>query len=186
MSDNITITKVEHTIYPPTNRIDVTPFFSQPDACQEKLFQHRMLAKPLRQYVIENIKDPLRIALLKADSFLSLVVLFFVIVRSAWRIRGKIGKVTKENSVFVTTHLLLEHKEEFKRRCHLHGRKDMILSAYDIVTAENEHDPVYQFFLTWEGTKIAKDILAGKWPEYAEPPIDLKPYWNTEEVKGNV
>jgi len=169
-------------VYPPTNRIDATAFFGQSDACQEKLFQHRMLAHPLRQYVIEKIKDPLRVALLKVDSFWSLIVLFLVVLQTSWRIKDKVGKVTKENSVYVSTHRLIEHKERFIRLHHHGARKKMIEAAFDIVIAENEHDPYYQFIISDEAEQITKDINSGGWPKFGEPPKDLKPYWINEEV----
>jgi len=175
-----------YEVYPPTARIDPTPFFSQTDACQDKLFSHRMLASPLRQYVIEKIKDPLRVALEKTGSLWSYVVLFFIIFQTAKRLKKHVGKVTKENSVYVTTHRLLEHKERFMRLHHHGTRTKMLLAVYDIIIAENEHDPYYQYILSWEAEGIAKDVISGRWPRYSEPPKDLRPYWDYEkEVMDN-
>ena len=161
--------------------IDATHFFSQPAPCfQEKLFSYRMLASPLRKYVIDKIKDPLRIALEKTGSFWSYIVLFFVIIQTADRIRGKVGKVTKENSIYVTTHRLLEHKERFMELHHNKGRDRMMEAAYDIAIAVNEHDNYYQFIIGEEAEQVFRDILSGKWPLNEEPPKVLKPCWNKE------
>ncbi len=162
------------------NMVDLAPFWNT-GADQTKLFSHRMLAFPLRNYVIEKIKDPLRVAILKEGSFWSLIFLFFVVVRMASRLRGKVGKVTKENSIYITTHRLIEHRERFKQLHHNPGRERMLLAAYDIIIAGNEHDPYYQYILGWEARQIANDINSGMWPVDVRLPEVLRPCWDKEK-----
>jgi len=160
--------------------VDATHFFNQPHPDQTKLFLHKMLSFPLRDYVIKKIKDPLRIAILKAGSFWSYIILFYVIIQSARRLSKKVGKVTKENSIYITTHLLLEHKERFKQIHHNPGRDRMIESAFDIIIAGNEHDVYYQYILGWEAKQIYNDIQAGRWPLDTRLPKVLSPCWKKE------
>ena len=98
--------------------LDVKPYFSQPIATQDMLISEKMLIGKWRNYVIEKAKDPLRIALEKSGSFWSYIVLFFIILRTANRLRKNIGKVTKENTIFSLTHLLIDKKELFSKMHH--------------------------------------------------------------------
>lgn len=159
-------------------QVDASIFFSQPDACQEKLFSYRMLG-PFRKYVI-GVKDTLRVAIEKAGSFWSLILLFIVMVQTAYKIRNKVGKVTKENSVYISTHRLLEHREKLAQLHKNPGRSGMCDNAFDILIAVNEHDPYYGYLMGWEAEQIANDINTGRWPPKGEPPKVLKPCWNKE------
>lgn len=159
--------------------LDASHFFAQPDSCQEKLFSYRMLG-PFRKYVIGEVKNPLRFALEKTSSFWSLVVLFFTVIQTAYRIKSKVGKVTKGNSLYISTHRLLEYKEKLEKLHHNPGRDRMMEAAFDIIIAGNEHDNYYQYILGWVAEQVASDVWSGRWPPNGEPPKVLEPCWNKE------
>lgn len=174
-------------VYPPNPHIDPAPFFSQPDACQGKLFSHRMLASPLRQVVIAKIKDPLRVALENAKGFPSLVILFWTILMTAWRIRKHVGKVTKYNSVYKLTHVILDLAGVVKE-CHLNSaRAIMMNSALEILAAVNEHDRYYQTPLMRSLQYIIKKVEAGELSLEPDPlHKDIAHCWNEKRLKAAV
>ena len=165
-----------------STQIDLS-YFAKGKFDQTRLICHRMLASPLRKYVIEKIKDPLRAALEKADSFWSIIVLMVVVIQTANKLRGKVGKLTKENCIFISTHRILEHKERFQQIHHNQGRDKVMLAAYDIWAAVNEHDAYYRYPIGWEVRQIANDMVAGRWPVDTEPPNVLKPCWDSKKEK---
>ena len=178
--------KMSYQVYPPTSHIDPIPFWSQPSPCQEKLFSHRMLASPLRKYVIEEIKDPLRKALIAGKSFPHLVMTFITIIVTAWKIRKYVGKVTRENSVFRNVHVLLDLAQLVKGCHHNPGREAMVNSATEIAIAVIEHDPYYRHIAYSMANYIINQAEAGRWVTLSEPPPALKSYWDENKFQGGI
>ena len=174
-----------YDVYPATAHIDPEPFFSQPDACQSKLFSHRMLAAPLRYYVIEKIKDPLRKALEAGKSFPQLVALLITIMITAWRIRKHVGKVTHYNSVWKNTHVLLDLGILISQCHHNKMRAKMLDSAIEVIVAIAEHDPYWRHILYSGVNYLIKRANEGKWITVNEGvPEVLKPWWDEEKFLG--
>lgn len=141
------------------------------------LFHHRVLASPLRQEVIAW-KDGLRHSFERVTGFWSILRLLMHTVAVAWKIRNKVGKVTHQNAVYVSTHRLLDYRERFQQ-IHLNGHCDkMIGSAFDILTAINESDSYYRYIFSWVVEQMAKDTVSGRWPLNTEVPKILRPCWN--------
>ena len=182
------LTKITHTevfqVYPPTRHIDPAPFFSRPGWKQTDLFQHKMLAQPLRQRVIE-IKDGLRIVLSKGASFWNLVLVFVHILLMAWRIRKYVGKVTKQNAVYKNVHVMLDLADLIKQ-CHRNpSREPMVNSSMEIAEAIVEHDSYYRGIFYRMVYYIHKKIEAGEWILDIEPfPKDLAHCWDDNKFFG--
>ncbi len=174
-----------YDVYPPNPHIAPVPFWSQPDARQEKLFAHKMLLPPLRQYVIKKIKDPLRKALIARQSFLNLVVVLITIIVVAWRLRKHVGKVTKENSVFKNVHIMLDLAELVKQCHHNRGRDLMLNSFNEIGVAICAHDPYWRYIAFKMADYLIKQAEAGNWVMTDEPPPKvLAPCWDEAKFQG--
>ena len=153
--------------------IDLTYFWNSKGK-QEDLFQYKMLGT-YRRDVIE-IKDKLRVSIENSKSFISYVSLLITVLLTAYRIHKRVGKVTKENAAFITTHRLLEHKERFMRIHTNANRGLMIEKVFDIIIAVNESDLYYAGVLNDEAKQISEDIVSGRWPDIGIPKV-LRPCW---------
>jgi len=159
-------------IYPPTNALDVTHFFVA-GLKQQDLFQHKMLTKPMFDYVINHIKAPFQKALESRKSIPILIYAFLF----AWRIKKHIGKVTKENTIFVSTHNLIDEKEEFFQHHQNPHNNAMFNTGYDIMIAVDGHDPYYEWLYRWHCWQVVKQYHDGKLPALEAPPKDLSKCW---------
>ena len=167
------------SVYPPAKHIDVTHFFKQPEPRQDKLFQHKMLTKPLFDYVI-HVKEPLRKALSSAKSFPDILLILLYAFLFAWKIKRHIGKVTKENTIFVSTHNLIDERAELLKHHHNSHCDAMLGTAYDVALAVTGHDPYYEWLYRWHCWQVVNQYIAGRIPPLEEPPKDLKKCWRYE------
>tara|TARA_Y100000310_G_C20590480_1_gene767740 strand:+ start:185 stop:649 length:465 start_codon:yes stop_codon:yes gene_type:complete len=146
-----------------------------------------MLSFPLRDYVIKNIKDPLRRSLTAGSSFYCLVKVFITILVTAWKIRKHVGKVTKENSVFRNVHVFLDLAELVKECHHNQSRELMLNSANEIAIAIVEHDPYWRYIFYRMVTYLIRQAEVGRWVLADEPPPKaLKPCWDEEKFEGGI
>ena len=143
--------------------IDVTHFANN-NPSQEKLVQHRVL-KTFRDFIIWDYKAPLAKA----------------IIALARRRNKRIGAITKENSVYRVTHMLLGMKEWFNQIYNNPGRNALLNAGWDIIICEVETNPAYRYIFQSIIFKIHGYIKAGDWPpqDPAIPP-ELAPGWKAE------
>ena len=141
---------------------------------QKNLFQHKMLTKPNFDYVVKYIKLPLQKAM-ESRKIIPILIYAFLF---ALRIQRRIGKVTKENTIFVSTHNLIDEKEWFFSHHHNPHNDPMFKTIYDIAVAVTGHDPYYEYLYREHCWQIVGLYKAGKLPELDEPPEELKKCWN--------
>ena len=128
--------------------IDMTHFAGLLNPVQEKLTQYKVL-HTYKNFIVNDYKSPLAKA----------------IVRLAKLRNNKVGKITKENSVYRITHMLLDLKEEFFGQRYIKGsRSELLNAAWDIATCEVETNPTYRYVLQWLIFKIYNFIELGLWP----------------------
>ena len=131
------------------------------DVRDEKIpLSHLMLTFPWRDYVVKKIKTPLSRAIANAKRFAEMAP---VLVESTTRLKGVFGLLTKDKMLHQNTFCIIDHKAKFLsyETC-VHSLK-FEGAAYDILIAENEHDPEYRHRFDTEIEWIVEDILSGKW-----------------------
>jgi len=122
-----------------------------------QLFTRLMLGHPWREYVIQFVKDPLRLAIIKAKSISDI---FGTLLTSAKRIPAEI---TKENCKMPNTHVLFDIEDKFFEYEKNGSRKALYRAAFKIYKAEVEHDTDYSFRGEWLLEEQIKAILDGRW-----------------------
>ncbi len=97
--------------------------------------------------VITQIKAPLQKAILSA----------------AFAFSERFGKITKANTVSVTTHSLIDIRNKFLSFESNKGREPLFQAAFTLLTAEVEHDPYYRYRFDWLIEEVLKKLLEGEW-----------------------
>lgn len=154
--------------------IDPEPFFrsngTRSDLMHTKLYQANT------RHVVIKIKDCLRKGLERSNGFVSYFLLLVTLIRTAWLLKKTAGKVTKENTIHTTTHLLIDRREDFWKHHHNPCRDKMLAAMWDILISTST-DPYYEWLLRREMHEIGKAYQAGNLPVLGEPPQVLKPCW---------
>ena len=119
-----------------------------------------MLSFPWRGYVIKKVKAPLQRAIENAKRVAEVAP---VLVASTTKLRKVFGNLTKDKMMHPNTLCLIKHKEKFLNYETCHHSLKFEGAAYDIIIAENEHDPEYRHRFDFEIEQIVEDILTGKW-----------------------
>ncbi len=105
------------------------------------------MLKDHRQYVIEQIKDPLRTAVENLSkskkTFLSNLFWKYELIKQVIALAKKYPEPTYENTMFPNTHLRLEIRDEFRK--HLKARLPLIDAAFRVLIDECEHDGFYEW-----------------------------------------
>jgi len=131
------------------------------------LIGRQMLSEPLRDYVIKDIKRPLR-------KVLELVVR---------RFRSKFGIITPDRVTFRVTRNLMGIWDKVLS-CHRNpGRDGIFQAARDVSLWEVEHDPYYRHIVEVMAEVLVEQVLAGEW----EPRPEGYPYhqwWDEPEPYG--
>lgn len=122
----------------------------------------RMLWSPLRQFVIDEVKSPLRIAIEQSKGKLSRGVKRMA-AHYIGQMMSKFGKLKRKDLWFRNSQSIQDIKAEFMSYEDNWGRDDMISNAFDIWTYENEHDGWYRY----RGDVVLElwlnKVLAGEW-----------------------
>ena len=154
------------------NSVDINP--------QELPLANCMLSFPWREMVIRKVKAPLQKALLNSKRLIEILP---ALISSTELIRKTFGVITKDRAFQQHVHCLIEHKERFLSYENNPGRAPLFGAAYDVITAEVEHDNYYRERLNVEVEFIIEDILAGKWEARLEG-TPGKQYWNEPAPYG--
>jgi len=134
------------------------------------LLSYWALFAPMRQYVIEKIKAPLQKAIENAKTLSDVSKELFSAVK-------KIPLITKKNTCFLNTHILIDKRDEFLTY-HLKTapKYKMTEAAFNIDIFEYEHDGYYAFLQDWLLIELAMELAKGNWlPRFSKFP--LKGYW---------
>ncbi len=133
------------------------------------LLSYWALLFPMRQYVISKIKDPLRKSIENAKTLGDITQELFSAIK-------KIPLITKKNTCFLNTHILID-KGELLLKYHLNpSRQKLCKGAFDMFIFEYEHDGYYAFLLDWVIIELAMELARGKWkPRFTKFP--LKDCW---------
>ncbi len=157
--------------------IDAVPFFNSGNSNSDLM--HTKLYEAPTRHVVLKIKDCLRKGLEQSRGFVSYFLLLIILIRTAYQLKKTVGKVTKENTIHTSTHILLDMREDFWKHHHNRGRDMMIRAAWDIAVSTST-DPYYEWFLRWGMWEVVKLYLAGNLPELGDPPKVLAPCWKEE------
>ena len=152
-------------------------YLKQSQVPRLQLFTRLMLGYPWRDYVIQFVKDPLRIAITKAKT---LKEVFSTIMTSAKRMPAE---VTKKNSQMPNTHVLFDIEEKFFEYERNGSRKELYRAIFKIYKSEVEHDTDYSFRGEWLLEEQIKAILDNRW----EPRPEGTPhndFWKEPEPYG--
>lgn len=143
--------------------VDLTTFIKG----KGQFLLHRMLAQPLRNFVIEEIKKPLHLTLLLV----------------AKRFTNTFGVITKDNTIFRNTHCLIDIRDKFMFYENSPRGNALFGAAFVILLAENEHDPYYRDRYQFLIEEHIKKILSGEW----EPRLEGTPlpkFWKESQPYG--
>ena len=133
-------------------KYDYSEFLAQENPDLSNLIINRTLTGKGRNIVIELIKKPIEMALVNS---IRLFIKMF-------------GRVTKENSILKTTHILIDKKAKFFEH-YIGGRRLLLDSGWELLLFENEHDNGhYGWMLHWLVSEIAEEMKNGNWPELPE------------------
>ena len=163
-------------IYPPAHHLDASHFF-EAGLRQQDLFQHKVLTKPMFDYIVQHVKLPLNKALIAKRTIFGLVCIIWNAYLFAYKIKKHIGEVTKENTIYISTHNLIEEKEDFFKHHHNKHNDRMLDTVYDIGIAVTGHDPYYEWLYRRHCWEIVKQYLSGRLPPLETPPKDLGKCW---------
>lgn len=98
--------------------------------------KHTMLRPPLRQFVIDRVKDPLRRVIVSVGK--------------------KIPVPTKENTAHPNSHILIDIRDKFFEYEDNPKREDMFRAALNMLIVEYEHDVYYRDRFNWFIEEIGK------------------------------
>jgi len=129
-----------------------------------------MLYYPMRDFVITDVKDPIRKALEAGESLSEIMK---VVGRSV----GLLPKITKENTISHNVHILIDKKEKLLSFHHNGGREKMVEAALNLDIAEYEHDIYYSFLQDWLLIELAMEIATGNW-HIAGRPFPIPQCWS--------
>ena len=122
--------------------------FIQAGKPMEELIINRALTGKLREYVIKTVKAPLEKA----------------IILAAWLIEKKVGKITKENTVRVETHGVLDIRDWFFEHYILESKRKLFEAVFVIWAFEEEHDSHYREIGNLIMEQVFKRVEEGNWP----------------------
>ncbi len=111
------------------------------------LIRYRMLAEPLRQFVIKQVKAPLQRAIQLANKLLT----------------KTIGEPTKKNCIHPHAHILIDERDWFMRMENNNGREELFRAAWNILIYEVEHDPYYGFRFNRILKRLVDKVNSGEW-----------------------
>ena len=132
---------------------------------EEPLVSYWALYGAMRQYVIEKIKAPLQKAIEKAKTFQDISGELFSAIK-------KIPLISKKNSSFINTHILLDKRDLFLKYHTNAGRSKLCEKAFDLDIFEYEHDGYYAFLQDWLLIELAMELAKGNYtPRFSKFPI---------------
>jgi len=121
---------------------------------------------PMRDFVINKIKAPLRKAIESAKTLKDISGELFSAIK-------KIPLITKKNTSFTNSHILIDKKELFLKYHTNPGRQKLLESVLDIDRFEYEHDGYYAFLQDWIIIELAMELAKGNWvPRFSKFPIN--------------
>lgn len=123
-------------------------YFIKSGKPMEDLLINRALTGKLREYVINTIKAPL----------------YQAIILAAWLIEKKVGKITRETTVRVETHAVLDIRDWFFEHYILESRKKLFEAAFVLWAFEMEHDSHYREIGNLVMEQVFLKVQEGKWP----------------------
>ena len=147
---------------------------------EDILVAHRMLSRPLRDYVIREIKAPLQNALTTAKRVSDV---FKVLILVGKRFKQKFGEITKENTVYPNTHIRMDIRDKFFKYLNNKTKEEMLGCGWTLYIAECEHDRFYRYFDEWYLEERIKAVLSGEWQPRLEGWPEPK-YWKEPEPYG--
>ena len=122
------------------------------------------LLTSMRQYVIDEIKAPLQKAIEGAKTL-------FDISKELLSSVKKIPLITKKNTCFINTHILLDKRDLFLKYHYNPNRGKLIESAINMDIFEYEHDSYYAWIQDWWLIELAMDLAKGDWkPRFTKFP----------------
>jgi len=132
------------------------------------------LFAPMRFYVIKKIKAPLQKAIERATRLKDISSELFFAVKN-------IPEVTKKNTCFKNTHILIDKKQLFNTYHNNPGRHKLTEAAFNLDIFEYEHDGYYAFIQDWMLIELAMDLARGDWvPRFTKFPV--KHCWNGPDL----
>ena len=125
---------------------------------------HWALFSPMRQFVIEKIKDPLREGIEKAQRLKQVIPILK-------HVASLLPKITKKNTICHNTHILEDKLNALLLNHRNRGRKSMVESGSKILKFEYEHDGYYRWLFDYMLIELAMELVRGNWiPEYLQFP----------------
>jgi len=123
------------------------------------------LYAPMRNYVIRKIKAPLQKAIEGAKRLGDITEMLYSAIK-------RIPKITKRNTCWYNTHILIDRKEQFLKYHNNPGRQKLMEAAFNLLLFEYEHDGYYAFIYDWLIIELAMELARGNWkPRFQKFPI---------------
>ncbi len=111
---------------------------------------------PMREFVITQIKKPLQNAIERATSLAEIAGELFSAIK-------KIPALSKENTDFKTTDILLEMRDLFIQYHNNPGRQKLMESVFNLDIFEYDHDGYYAFIQDWAVIYLAMELAKGNY-----------------------
>lgn len=123
------------------------------------------LLTPMRQFVIDKVKAPLRKAIEEAKTLSDIAEELFSAIK-------KIPLITKRNTCFINTHILIDKKEMFLKYHYNPNRGKLCEAAFNMFIFEYEHDGYCAFLADWLLIEFAMEMAKGNWkPRFTKFPM---------------
>ena len=111
---------------------------------------------PMREFVITQIKKPLQNAIERATSLAEIAGELFSALK-------KIPDLSKENTDFKTTDIIIDLKDLVRQYHNNPGRQKLIESVFDIDIFEYDHDGYYAFIQDFAVIYFAMELAKGNY-----------------------